>query len=101
MSDLVSSPVQFAVAQPLILIDERLGLRISANLVFKQLVQAHIPLGIPRHWIQSLQKLLRLRRAQQRLQDRKSTRLNSSHQIISYAVFCLKKKKNTQSRDTA
>src|SRR5215216_6525014 len=28
--------------------------------------------------------------------DRKSTRLNSSHQIISYAVFCLKKKKNNQ-----
>src|SRR5258708_31922547 len=27
------------------------------------------------------------------LLDRKSTRLNSSHQIISYAVFCLKKKK--------
>src|SRR5258708_10970717 len=27
--------------------------------------------------------------------DRKSTRLNSSHQIISYAVFCLKKKKNS------
>src|SRR5258708_28524797 len=29
------------------------------------------------------------------LSDRKSTRLNSSHQIISYAVFCLKKKKNS------
>src|SRR5258708_24115926 len=28
--------------------------------------------------------------------DRKSTRLNSSHQIISYAVFCLKKKKTVQ-----
>src|SRR5947208_9671574 len=28
--------------------------------------------------------------------DRKSTRLNSSHQIISYAVFCLKKKKTEQ-----
>src|SRR2546421_4301269 len=28
--------------------------------------------------------------------DRKSTRLNSSHDQISYAVFCLKKKKNTQ-----
>src|SRR5207248_8863372 len=27
--------------------------------------------------------------------DRKSTRLNSSHRTISYAVFCLKKKKNT------
>src|SRR5438552_5325256 len=30
--------------------------------------------------------------------DRKSTRLNSSHQIISYAVFCLKKKKNITER---
>src|SRR5574344_2593177 len=30
--------------------------------------------------------------------DRKSTRLNSSHQIISYAVFCLKKKKTTQNK---
>src|SRR3712207_9369681 len=29
------------------------------------------------------------------LQDRKSTRLNSSHANISYAVFCLKKKKKT------
>src|SRR2546430_16144093 len=28
--------------------------------------------------------------------DRKSTRLNSSHSQISYAVFCLKKKKNIQ-----
>src|SRR5258708_6584163 len=31
--------------------------------------------------------------------DRKSTRLNSSHQIISYAVFCLKKKKKKKTRD--
>src|SRR5258708_14118314 len=30
--------------------------------------------------------------------DRKSTRLNSSHQIISYAVFCLKKKKKHDTR---
>src|SRR3712207_8249116 len=30
-----------------------------------------------------------------RLQDRKSTRLNSSHANISYAVFCLKKKNNS------
>src|SRR5688572_31633595 len=33
------------------------------------------------------------RRPHPRLQDRKSTRLNSSHSQISYAVFCLKKKK--------
>src|SRR2546426_12841291 len=30
------------------------------------------------------------------IQDRKSTRLNSSHLVISYAVFCLKKKKKTE-----
>src|SRR2546426_3425499 len=30
--------------------------------------------------------------------DRKSTRLNSSHLVISYAVFCLKKKKKLNSR---
>src|SRR2546422_6196459 len=32
--------------------------------------------------------------------DRKSTRLNSSHGYISYAVFCLKKKKNTDAHAT-
>src|SRR5258708_36161123 len=42
---------------------------------------------------------LRARRWQE-CRDRKSTRLNSSHQIISYAVFCLKKKKK-QRKDTA
>src|SRR5438132_5547732 len=31
-----------------------------------------------------------------RLPDRKSTRLNSSHTVISYAVFCLKKKKKSE-----
>src|SRR5438034_6317360 len=30
------------------------------------------------------------------VEDRKSTRLNSSHTVISYAVFCLKKKKKTK-----
>src|SRR2546430_10325483 len=34
-------------------------------------------------------------RLQRRRLDRKSTRLNSSHSQISYAVFCLKKKKNS------
>src|SRR5258708_11563700 len=33
--------------------------------------------------------------------DRKSTRLNSSHQIISYAVFCLKKKNSSLECQTA
>src|SRR2546422_3858466 len=39
---------------------------------------------------------LRLRQMQRSRLDRKSTRLNSSHGYISYAVFCLKKKKNTK-----
>src|SRR2546426_3575137 len=33
--------------------------------------------------------------------DRKSTRLNSSHLVISYAVFCLKKKKNKEQKTHA
>src|SRR5258708_27079459 len=37
--------------------------------------------GGHKYWLQARSK-----------EDRKSTRLNSSHQIISYAVFCLKKK---------
>src|SRR5258707_10214396 len=39
----------------------------------------------------------RKRRAGHPLQDRKSTRLNSSHANISYAVFCLKKKNKRRS----
>src|SRR2546422_1989347 len=35
-------------------------------------------------------------RVEQRVGDRKSTRLNSSHGYISYAVFCLKKKKKPE-----
>src|SRR5690242_21386707 len=36
----------------------------------------------------------------QKIQDRKSTRLNSSHMSISYAVFCLKKKKKSKPLST-
>src|SRR2546422_5320144 len=42
----------------------------------------------------------RLRQCEEEIRrlDRKSTRLNSSHGYISYAVFCLKKKKNKQEK---
>src|SRR5258708_18311302 len=46
--------------------------------------------GTPRQRAQAREQLVQV--------DRKSTRLNSSHQIISYAVFCLKKKKKTRTR---
>src|SRR5258708_20570047 len=42
------------------------------------------------HFVRQVEDVLQL---VGRSGDRKSTRLNSSHQIISYAVFCLKKKK--------
>src|SRR5699024_12443359 len=42
--------------------------------------------------------LRRRRRPPRALRDRKSTRLNSSHVSISYAVFCLKKKNNDHLR---
>src|SRR5690625_6961589 len=40
----------------------------------------------------------KMRLLQQAKRDRKSTRLNSSHVAISYAVFCLKKKKNKKTQ---
>src|SRR5207248_7133987 len=40
--------------------------------------------------------LLNFEKLNAAIQDRKSTRLNSSHRTISYAVFCLKKKKESQ-----
>src|SRR5262245_63890772 len=53
-----------------------------------RLVARHLMLG---HSVQAL--IATLARALLREEDRKSTRLNSSHLGISYAVFCLKKKK--------
>src|SRR5437764_4193696 len=44
---------------------------------------------------------LRLRGQDLRERDRKSTRLNSSHRCISYAVFCLKKKIGPMEQDSA
>src|SRR5947208_11011179 len=50
-------------------------------------------------WLMRCRPLHRQRVAQAAgVSDRKSTRLNSSYQIISYAVFCLKKKKTKLSK---
>src|SRR5260221_2583164 len=43
----------------------------------------------------------RIWRGSTKAEDRKSTRLNSSHTVISYAVFCLKKKKNKHRQPAA
>src|SRR5206468_9596040 len=52
--------------------------------------------GVERHHVEGPAEagdLIELRQIARERQDRKSTRLNSSHDQISYAVFCLKKKK--------
>src|SRR2546426_7536606 len=45
------------------------------------------------------QKAIWRRNSSSKARDRKSTRLNSSHLVISYAVFCLKKKKQKECND--
>src|SRR5256885_12242011 len=52
----------------------------------------HDPLGRPAP-LKANQGERPQERSERERQDRKSTRLNSSHLVISYAVFCLKKKK--------
>src|SRR5574340_674772 len=51
---------------------------------------APVPPQLYPYWIDSLVQTVREKDPQVTPQDRKSTRLNSSHQKISYAVFCLK-----------
>src|SRR3989454_6785116 len=50
-----------------------------------------------RDGVERLVEALSRRRLRPPVADRKSTRLNSSHLVISYAVFCLKKKKTPSS----
>src|SRR3712207_8927700 len=59
----------------------------------------HHKAGHPRAGGQVRERRLRRRRPGGGRRDRKSTRLNSSHANISYAVFCLKKKKPTIRED--
>src|SRR5438034_4671868 len=54
-------------------------------------VHASEPAGVRHLWIEHDGRDAR--------EDRKSTRLNSSHTVISYAVFCLKKKKKQQNEE--
>src|SRR5215218_11328364 len=76
----------FLAVVPLI---ERYG---AKRLTMRQAARAaHLSLGGLYHYVPTKRDLV--------LQDRKSTRLNSSHTVISYAVFCLKKKNCPDERD--
>src|SRR5438034_7629406 len=64
----------------------------AGQLVRDQLHRWADILEVARHVERQLHLGLASRRPPANLEDRKSTRLNSSHTVISYAVFCLKKK---------
>src|SRR5438067_10292249 len=69
--------------------------------VRQRLLGVHVSITRRRHF-EGERRVLGGRRRRGRSRDRKSTRLNSSHVSISYAVFCLKKKKkriNTPLKD--
>src|SRR5256885_9371090 len=51
--------------------------------------------GTPLFKVDDAQLKAQVAQLEAQREDRKSTRLNSSHLVISYAVFCLKKKKNS------
>src|SRR5258708_29830721 len=64
-----------------------------------------LPISLRAGWVAEVNQALASGAGASRLvrqdRDRKSTRLNSSHQIISYAVFCLKKKKSNKDEQHA
>src|SRR5438034_2874886 len=71
----------------------RIDDREQASLVASQDVDVADDVGVP-------VPVRRRHRPRPRPGDRKSTRLNSSHTVISYAVFCLKKKKIKHTKQT-
>src|SRR5256885_11725844 len=62
--------------------------------LFRSPIRFSAPPDCRRPWIPKLSPAAKTRRSSP--VDRKSTRLNSSHLVISYAVFCLKKKKKNK-----
>src|SRR5690606_40650834 len=67
--------------------------KMLADSTFEDLILTNKVTGVPAYW---LKQSLELAGISLDSIDRKSTRLNSSHVKISYAVFCLKKKKTRQ-----
>src|SRR5688572_31840192 len=77
-------------------ISDRPDLRPHAFLAYERVVFRDRSVGVDAHQLADAAiHLLRLHAAR----DRKSTRLNSSHSQISYAVFCLKKKNKNKYKD--
>src|SRR5438552_13383896 len=74
--------------------NERRPIRFGLGGMSLHLAECMIPVLLAKKDVADSTCRLHSRDLPQPFEDRKSTRLNSSHQIISYAVFCLKKKKS-------
>src|SRR2546426_4769763 len=70
--------------------------RFSLNVLARQYAVVGAEIGAIEKRIHAWHRSCEESRRLEEIPDRKSTRLNSSHLVISYAVFCLKKKKKTQ-----
>src|SRR2546427_1041424 len=68
------------------------------NLRLQSLANVARGLPVPNHIGKIRRSVIECCNANPGIVDRKSTRLNSSHSQISYAVFCLKKKKNKEKK---
>src|SRR5687768_17718895 len=83
-----ASPVDTGQPTYLLIRSDDAGMSHSVNMGLLRLIESGLPVSVsvmfPTPWYQET------------VEDRKSTRLNSSHGYISYAVFCLKKKRNIQ-----
>src|SRR5437879_7353754 len=80
--------------------DEYDTLRPVADLRTRLRKHVYVYLENPLRWKpETASDQMRLAAVNKVAQDRKSTRLNSSHRCISYAVFCLKKKKNEKNHN--
>src|SRR5690625_6284657 len=76
---------------------------LDIKIVFRTAIQTHhFPNSGVVHHLQVIFQLIQISQMimdiNHRILDRKSTRLNSSHVAISYAVFCLKKKKKSHTQ---
>src|SRR5688572_31634994 len=96
--DLTVTGVQ-TCALPISLKRDFKGAIAESNELFYKLCDVIVSPTGERRYVASAEKaydvLIAPRLAREKRRDRKSTRLNSSHSQISYAVFCLKKKKKT------
>src|SRR2546427_6195926 len=100
MSDLLAARSQMAVSLAFHIVFAMVGIAMPVLMVVAerrwQVTGQDVYLELARRWAKGTAILFAVGAVSGTVLDRKSTRLNSSHSQISYAVFCLKKKQKYQ-----